>query len=289
MGPQGRRLIGLFLAPNWGMRVLVTWGSKLGGTEGIAEIIVERLREAGYDVTARDVRDAPAPTGFDAVVIGGAVYGNHWLGAVRHYVEHHARELRKIPTWLFSAGDAETTREVAALVVEVGAIDHAPFTADRRHPEQVRAWAAQIAHDLPTATPRPAMWLHGHAFYRVLEYGAFGWAALAIAMLALIALTSVPFAVFAHLLLAPMVFGLLARRYQNADGARNALGTAAVWTVMIALLDGILLAKVVRHTIPLVSSIPAYWMPLGLIFAASWAVGAVSAMFPLPKRPAAVQ
>jgi hypothetical protein len=48
-----------------------------------------------------------------------------------------------------------------------------------------------------------------------------------------------------------------------------------------------LLAEVVRQDISLVSSIPAYWMPLGLIFAASWAVGVVSAMYPLPRRRAA--
>jgi len=270
------------------MRVLVTWGSKLGGAEGIAELVVEILREAGHEVVARDVRDAPAPAGFDAAIIGGTVYENRWMGSVRHYVERHARELRRMPTWLFSSSalDAGNPREVTALAVEIGAIGDVMF-GGRLESDRIRAWAAHIALELPTATPRPAMWLRGHAISRVVEYGAFGWAVLAVALIALIGLTSLPFAVFAHLLLAPMVFGLLARRYQNADGARDPLGTAAVWTVMVALLDGLLLAEVVRQDISLVSSIPAYWMPLGLIFAASWAVGAVSAMFPLPRRRAA--
>lgn len=272
------------------MRVLVTWGSKLGGAEAIADLVVETLREAGHEVIARDVRDAPPPAGFAAAIIGGSVYENRWIGSVRHYVERHARELRRIPTWLFSSGGLEegSPREVTALAVETGAIGHVTF-GGRLESERVRAWAAHIVHELPTATPRPAHWLHGHAFSRVIEYGATGWAVLAIALIALMGLTSQPFAVFVHLLLAPMVFGLLARRYQNADGARDALGTAAVWTVMVALLDGLLLAEVVRQDISLVSSIPAYWMPLGLIFAASWAVGAVSAMFPVPRRPAAAR
>lgn len=291
------------------MRVLVTWGSKLGGTEGIAEIIVDALRDAGHEVVARDVRDAPPPDGFDAAVIGGAVYAGRWMGSIRHYVEHHARELRRIPTWLFSSGPLDTSadageldapREVRALITEIGAIDHAMFggrlapdahgllahamakdhAGDWRNPERVRAWAARIAQELPDARPRPATWLHGHAFTRVLEYGAFGWAVLAVAMIVLAGLTSRPFAVFTHLLLAPITFGLLARRYQSADGARDPLGTAAVWTAMVALLDGLLLANVVKQTIPLVSSISAYWLPLGLVFAASWAVGTVSAMLP---------
>ena len=41
-------------------RVLVTYGSKRGGTEGLATIIGEGLRQAGVDVevaAAREVRD----------------------------------------------------------------------------------------------------------------------------------------------------------------------------------------------------------------------------------------
>src|SRR6516225_1761957 len=43
---------GLPIRAAWGgtMRVLVTWGSKRGGTEGIARIIGERLIEAGHEV-----------------------------------------------------------------------------------------------------------------------------------------------------------------------------------------------------------------------------------------------
>ena len=138
------------------MRVLVTWGSKLGGAEGIAELVVETLREAGHEVVARDVRDAPAPAGFDAAIIGGTVYENRWMGAVRHYVERHARELRRMPTWLFSSGmlDAANPRDVTALAVEIGAIGDVMF-GGRHEAERIRAWAAHIAMELPTATPRP--------------------------------------------------------------------------------------------------------------------------------------
>ena len=136
------------------MRVLVTWGSKLGGAEGIAELVVETLREAGHEVVARDVRDAPAPAGFDAAIIGGTVYENRWMGAVRHYVERHARELRRMPTWLFSSGmlDAANPRDVTALAVEIGAIGDVMF-GGRHEAERIRAWAAHIAMELPTATP----------------------------------------------------------------------------------------------------------------------------------------
>jgi menaquinone-dependent protoporphyrinogen oxidase len=300
------------------MRVLVTWGSKLGGTEGIAEVIVETLRAAGHEIVARDIRDAPSPKGFDAAIIGAAVYANRWVASARRYIEHHVRELRRIPTWLFSSGplDASATggtldapHEVRGLVLRIGALGHETFggrlepdakgiiahamakhrAGDWRDFDRVRAWASGIALQLPEARPRPATVLHGRAFSRVLEYGATGWAILAVLMLALLALTSQPFAVFAHLLLAPIVFGLLARRYQNADGARAPFATAVVWTVMVGLLDGLLLSGVVKQSIVLISSVAAFWMPLLLIFTASWAVGTVSAMFPITRGQAAVQ
>jgi hypothetical protein len=52
------------------MHVLVTWGTKLGGTEGIAQIIGDVLKQGGFEVTLapasqlRDVRGArePLPT-----------------------------------------------------------------------------------------------------------------------------------------------------------------------------------------------------------------------------------
>ncbi len=40
------------------MRVLVAWGSKRGGTEGIAQTIAEALRGEGLDVAAVPPRQA---------------------------------------------------------------------------------------------------------------------------------------------------------------------------------------------------------------------------------------
>lgn len=270
------------------MRVLVTWGSKLGGTAGIAEDIVDTLRAAGHEIVARDVRDAPSPEGFHAAIIGAAVAEGRWVPMARHYVEHHVRELRRIPTWLFSttSGGLESPHEIRGLVAAVGAIDDVSFDETRDH-ALVRGWAAGIGQVLPDARPRPGTRLHGHAFSRVLEYGAAGWAILAVCSLALLGITSVPFSVFARILLAPIVFGMLARRYQNADGARAPLSTAITWTIMVAAFDSVLLEGVVKQQIALTHSVPGFWIPLLLIFAASWAVGAVSALYPMTRRPVA--
>jgi len=60
------------------MRVLVTWGSERGGTEGIAVAIADVLRQRGFNVTTVRARAAPPPDHFDAAIIGGALYANRW-------------------------------------------------------------------------------------------------------------------------------------------------------------------------------------------------------------------
>jgi len=291
------------------MRVLVTWGSKLGGTAGIGEQIAHSLEEAGHDVLAVPVRDAPSPRGFDAVVVGGALYANRWRAAARHWVEHHARDLKAIPTWVFSSGPLDTSaddgqldppRDVRSLMTRIGAIDHMTFggrlektaggiahamakehAGDWRNPERIRAWVQEIARELPTARPRPAETLHGHSLHRLFEYGAYGWAICALTMGMLLGLTRLSFAIAVHLIVAPVVFALLARRYQSADGARAPLATAITWTAMVGLLDAVLVAGVVRRDVALLESFLGFWLPLALIFVASWAVGAVAAMLPV--------
>jgi menaquinone-dependent protoporphyrinogen oxidase len=85
-------------------KVLVVYGSRHGGTQGIAERIARVLTTEGLDaqVEAADrVHDIGAP---DAVVIGSAVYMGSWLKEPVGFVERHAAELAARDVWLFSSG-----------------------------------------------------------------------------------------------------------------------------------------------------------------------------------------
>jgi menaquinone-dependent protoporphyrinogen oxidase len=85
-------------------KVLVVYGSRHGGTQGIAERIGEVLTSEGLEArveSAEHVRDIGAP---DAVVIGSGVYMGRWLDAPVTFVERHAAELASRPVWLFSSG-----------------------------------------------------------------------------------------------------------------------------------------------------------------------------------------
>jgi menaquinone-dependent protoporphyrinogen oxidase len=68
------------------MRVLATWGAKRGDTKGIARTVGEALKAQGLDVGLAAPRDAVQARGFDAAIIGGALYGNRWHRAARRFV-----------------------------------------------------------------------------------------------------------------------------------------------------------------------------------------------------------
>lgn len=105
------------------MRILVAYATRYGATAGIAERVAERLAAAGLDVVARPVKDVDDVTGYDAAIIGSAVYIERWLPDAVAFVEGNATALATMPTWLFCSGPlgTETTdargrdlREVAA-------------------------------------------------------------------------------------------------------------------------------------------------------------------------------
>jgi menaquinone-dependent protoporphyrinogen oxidase len=300
------------------MRVLVTWGSKLGGTAGIAQIIASTLAERGIEVVAVPAAEAPSPTVFDAVIIGGALYANRWPRPVRRYLERHARELARIPTWLFSSGPLDDSADTATLpvphwmrglIARIGAIEHHTFggrleadvksfpaaamakehAGDWRNPDRIRAWAIQIAGLLPTARPRPATTPAGASPLRLVEYGVVAWALAASVLAVATPLAPRWLALALHLVAMPAAFAALAVRYHSADGARAPGLVALVWSALAMLLDLGLLGPLMNVRLALASSLAGMWIPLALAFLAAWAAGTLAAMlpFPAPRRTSA--
>jgi menaquinone-dependent protoporphyrinogen oxidase len=75
------------------MRVLVTVATKYGATEEIAQVIGEVLGEHRLEATILPPEQVEGVDGYDAVVLGSAVYAGHWLKPARELVERHAGEL----------------------------------------------------------------------------------------------------------------------------------------------------------------------------------------------------
>jgi menaquinone-dependent protoporphyrinogen oxidase len=86
------------------MTVLVTAASRHGATREIAEAIARELAGEGLDVELLRAEDVSAVDGYEAVVLGSAVYMGSWLEPATRIVDEHAAALAERPTWLFSSG-----------------------------------------------------------------------------------------------------------------------------------------------------------------------------------------
>lgn len=160
------------------MTVLVSAASKHGSTGEIAEAIGRVLRDRGLEVDVRAAENVTMVDGYEAVVLGSAVYAGHWLEPARHVAQSQAIPLATRPVWLFSSGPVgdppkpdEDPVDVAALVEATGAREHRVFAGridkhrlgfaekavvlalrapegDFRDWAAVEAWAAEIADTL---------------------------------------------------------------------------------------------------------------------------------------------
>ncbi len=294
------------------MRVLVTWGSKRGGTEGIARIIGDTLEARGFDVDLMPARQALGAAGFDAVIVGGALYANRWHADARRFVARRARDLAHVPVWFFSSGPLDESaarrkipppRQVETLMQRVGAQAHETFggrlaadakgfpaaamakklAGDWRDPDHIRIWAGSVGEALPTAHPGLVIEQPGGSVERLLGYGVLGWASCATVMTVLLAVTNTTLALVVHAVLAPMIFALVAWRYFEPRGARNPLPTALAFTAIVAVLDTVIIAGLFMQSAALLVSVAAFWLPLALIFAATLATGGILQTLPWPK------
>lgn len=118
------------------MTVLVTYASKHGATQGIAEAIGERLRERGLDAEVRPVREVKGLERYDKIVLGSAVYLGAWLKDATAFLDRHEEALRRLPLWLYSSGPtADDPMDLAVSVKTrqrldaLGARDHHLFRA----------------------------------------------------------------------------------------------------------------------------------------------------------------
>lgn len=91
--------------------ILVTYATKYGSTQEVAETIATMLRESGLRVTVQAMAKVRALDGFDAVVLGAPIYiGRLYKDAVR-FLERHREALAKRPVAVFSLGPIHAVEE----------------------------------------------------------------------------------------------------------------------------------------------------------------------------------
>jgi len=166
-------------------KVLVAYATRMGSTAEIAEVVGRVLRASGLRVTVRPCEEVDTVDDYDAVVLGSAMYVQHWLHDAVDFLRRHGKQLGARPTWLFQSGpcgadaahrDVATPRQVVRLVGRFGLRrpitfggrldpDLAPdrvsrwmargnLAGDFRDWDAIEAWAQWCARSIVSASPR---------------------------------------------------------------------------------------------------------------------------------------
>lgn len=167
------------------MTVLVTAASKHGATTGIADAVAEGLERRGVVARSLPPEAVAGLDGYEAVVVGSAIYMGHWLDDAKDFVATHATPLAALPVWLFSSGPLgepghlkpeEPPVDAAPMVEATGALDHRIFAGkldksklkfteramaaavkapegDFRDWDAIDGWAGEIAARLAGSAP----------------------------------------------------------------------------------------------------------------------------------------
>ena len=155
------------------MRVQIVYGSKRGGTAGLAHMIANAFERQGWQTVVNDVVERPGIGDVDVVLVGGSLHLNRWPRDLRHWVRHHTPTLRAVPVWFFSSGPLDDSARqggiapvpgVAKLAADIEVSGHETFggylephpsgffarqiaktsAGDWRDPEHVDEWVHYI-------------------------------------------------------------------------------------------------------------------------------------------------
>ena len=163
------------------MRSLVAYGSKMGGTQGLAEMVAAALKDEGFEVKLAPAGTVDTVDNYDVVVVGGALYAMRWHKDARRFVKRHRAALQDKKVWMFSSGPLDDTAlegeippvgHVRKAMDAVGAESHMTFggrllpdaegfpaaamakdnAGDWRDEDHVRSWVAEISKEARAAS-----------------------------------------------------------------------------------------------------------------------------------------
>ena len=158
--------------------ILVTYATRYGSTQEVAETIAATLRTAGLEVDLRPMQDVKTLDGYAAIVLGAALYNTRWHADAHRFLAQQQAALLQRPVAIFALGPLSTSaaamrnsrrqldRELArylwlkpmALEVFAGKFDPSRpglnfferrmSARDHRDWEAIRAWAGALPAQL---------------------------------------------------------------------------------------------------------------------------------------------
>lgn len=165
------------------MNVLVAAASKHGATAEMARFIGQTIIDTGLDVTVASPDEVESIDGYEAIVLGSAVYTGRWLKPAKTLAMFVPPRQPRPLVWLFSSGPVgdppkpdDDPVDIAELVALTAPVEHRIFagkidkavlgfgeraivsalrvpTGDYRDWQEIRTWAAGIADTLSLGLP----------------------------------------------------------------------------------------------------------------------------------------
>ena len=104
------------------MKILLTSSSRHGSTDEVAGVIAQRLREARIEVDQAHPEDVASVEGYDAFILGSAVYMTKWTNEAVDFTKRFREVLAGKPVWAFSVGLSGVADGQAADPLRIGPV-----------------------------------------------------------------------------------------------------------------------------------------------------------------------
>jgi menaquinone-dependent protoporphyrinogen oxidase len=92
-------------------KVLVTYASKYGSTQEVAETIAATLRDRGLSADLQPMRKVRTLAGYDAVVLGAPIYYGLWHKDAVNFLTKNEADLAQRPVAVFALGPNSTDED----------------------------------------------------------------------------------------------------------------------------------------------------------------------------------
>jgi menaquinone-dependent protoporphyrinogen oxidase len=84
--------------------ILLAYATRYGSTQEVAENIAVSLRQFGFEVDMRPMREVRDLRNFEVVVLGAAIYNAKWHSDAHQFLTQHQDTLRQRPVVIFALG-----------------------------------------------------------------------------------------------------------------------------------------------------------------------------------------
>jgi menaquinone-dependent protoporphyrinogen oxidase len=104
-------------------KILVTYATKYGSTQGVAEAIAAELRTKGHTVDMFPVCDVKSLAGYSAIVLGSPLYISSILGDASKFLSRHKDALTQLPVAFYVLGPLYgTPKEMTDVQVQLDGV-----------------------------------------------------------------------------------------------------------------------------------------------------------------------